>query len=92
MVANALTTRDVAASGRTEPESEIDRRLLACGRTTYRLHKDLAAKRQAQGLKPRGYSHILGLVTGRTRVKKPEDSLVLAEIMAQIEEYERGKP
>jgi hypothetical protein len=91
MNANALQTGAVAASGRTDPESELDRRLIACGRTTYRLHKDLAAKRKEAGLKPRGYSHILGLVTGRTRVKNPEDSRVLAEIITQIEEYERGK-
>lgn len=91
MTANALSTGLVAASGRDEPETELERRLHACGRTIYRLREDLAVKRKAIGLKPRGYSHILGLVTGRTRVKSPKDSAVLAEITAQIEEYENEK-
>jgi hypothetical protein len=86
MTALALSKFRVAGRPRTEPESELERRLYACNRTIYRLVQDLRAD-QPPGEKKHSEGHIGDLVTGRRRAT-PDRSPMLAKIIAKIEQYE----
>lgn len=86
MAAIALSSLQVAGRSRTEPASELERRLYAAGvKSIYRLWVEMKAE-QPEGEKKYSYSNIRKLVTTKDDVV---DSKVLPKIIAKIEEYER---
>lgn len=68
------------------PETTLEARLNATGRTIYRLGMDIVAD-QPTGAKKHSAAYIGDIVTGRRRV--PIGSAVLQKVIAKIEQYER---
>lgn len=86
MASAAVVTRSMGGR-RREPESARERRLHAVGRSIYQLVKDLNEGKPEESPK-RSYTHVSNLVTERLRMRAA-DSVVLSEIDAMIERYEK---